>query len=200
MTRRAMRQHGLAALEFAIVLPLLLLIFMFTFDFASAINAQLVLSHLSREGATLAARSAFAPAQQILGSLAASASPLDLAQQGTLQLTRVVGINDGTGVRAVALEQTRWSGGLPPADSDPSIWRCGEGGLGPWDSNGRCAAALNADPGARTAAFDEALTEGQTIYVLEASYRFKAAFGLIDLSPNLRVPGLTSQLLAVSAL
>lgn len=47
--------RGAAAVEFALVLPLLLLIVFATIDFGRALNAQIVLTQAAREGVRLAA-------------------------------------------------------------------------------------------------------------------------------------------------
>jgi Flp pilus assembly protein TadG len=52
--RRTARDRGAAAVEFALVLPLLLLIVFGTIDFGRALNAQITLTQAAREGARLA--------------------------------------------------------------------------------------------------------------------------------------------------
>lgn len=49
------RDRGAAAVEFALVLPLLLLVIFGTIDFARALNAQITLTEAAREGARLEA-------------------------------------------------------------------------------------------------------------------------------------------------
>lgn len=52
---RSARDRGAAAVEFALVLPLLLLIVFGIIDFGRALNAQITLTEAAREGAYLAA-------------------------------------------------------------------------------------------------------------------------------------------------
>ncbi len=52
---RVARDRGAAAVEFALVLPLLLLIVFGIIDFGRALNAQITLTQAAREGARLAA-------------------------------------------------------------------------------------------------------------------------------------------------
>jgi Flp pilus assembly protein TadG len=52
---RGARDRGAAAVEFALVLPLLLLILFAIIDFGRALNAQITLTQAAREGARLAA-------------------------------------------------------------------------------------------------------------------------------------------------
>jgi Flp pilus assembly protein TadG len=49
------RERGAAAVEFALLLPVLLLIIFGTIDFGRAFNAQITLTQAAREGARLAA-------------------------------------------------------------------------------------------------------------------------------------------------
>jgi Flp pilus assembly protein TadG len=49
------RERGAAAVEFALLLPVLLLIIFGTIDFGRALNAQITLTQAAREGARLAA-------------------------------------------------------------------------------------------------------------------------------------------------
>jgi Flp pilus assembly protein TadG len=53
--RGILRDRGTAAVEFALVLPLLLFILFGIIDFGRALNAQIVLTQAAREGARLAA-------------------------------------------------------------------------------------------------------------------------------------------------
>lgn len=55
MTSRVRRQDGAAAVEFALVMPILLLLVMGTIDFARAYNAHISLSGGAREGARVLA-------------------------------------------------------------------------------------------------------------------------------------------------
>jgi len=52
---RAVGDRGAAAVEFALVLPLLLLVLFGIIDFGRALNAQITLTQAAREGARLAA-------------------------------------------------------------------------------------------------------------------------------------------------
>ncbi len=53
--RKAPRDRGAAAVEFALLLPLLLLLVFGIIDFGRALNAQITLTQAAREGARLAA-------------------------------------------------------------------------------------------------------------------------------------------------
>ncbi len=51
--RRHARDRGAAAVEFALLFPLLMLIVFGTIDFGRALNAQITLTQAAREGARL---------------------------------------------------------------------------------------------------------------------------------------------------
>lgn len=55
LRRRADRDRGAVAVEFALLLPLLLLLIFGLIDFGRALNAQVTLTQAAREGARLAA-------------------------------------------------------------------------------------------------------------------------------------------------
>ena len=70
------QQRGIAALEFALLLPLLVFLIMAVTDFARGLQASSVLINLSRESANLAARSKLQltdNSQAIMRAVAASA-------------------------------------------------------------------------------------------------------------------------------
>jgi len=55
LTRNAPRDRGAAAVEFALLLPMLLLLVFGIIDFGRALNAQITLTQAAREGARLEA-------------------------------------------------------------------------------------------------------------------------------------------------
>jgi hypothetical protein len=78
------RDRGAAAVEFALVLPVLLLILFAIIDFGRLLNAQITLSQAAREGARLGA----------LGVAPATVVSRTQAAMGTI--TPVVTVNTGT--------------------------------------------------------------------------------------------------------
>jgi len=66
------RDRGSVAVEFALLLPVLLLIIFGVIDFGRAINAQITLTQAAREGARLASLGAVNPAVQNRVTLAAT--------------------------------------------------------------------------------------------------------------------------------
>ena len=140
--RRRVRSKGAAAVETALLLPLLVLLALPVADLARALQARLILDAISREGASLAARGGLPlkdASQAIMDALAATAPPLDLRRDGMLVVSRIMGSAAGP----VVLDQYRWLGG--GHDAAVSVAGCAG-----WDAAGRCAqqsatVALEAD-------------------------------------------------------
>lgn len=92
---RPSADRGAAAVEFALVLPLLLLIVFATIDFGRALNAQIVLTQAAREGVRLAA---------LGGSQAAVVSRTQAAATGLSPVTVTInGCPPGAGPAADAV-------------------------------------------------------------------------------------------------
>ena len=90
------RDRGSVAVEFALLLPVLLLLIFGVIDFGRAINAQITLTQAAREGARLASLGAVNPAVQNRVTLAATGvSPV------TATVTSSCPTGAGTGVDAV---------------------------------------------------------------------------------------------------
>lgn len=107
----ALRQRGIAAVEFALLLPFLLFLLFGVIDGARALQANFIVVNLSREGANLVARGNTqleTNSQDILYALMASAPPLNVNQRGMVYITRVMGVKTSTGTRSVVLDQYRW--------------------------------------------------------------------------------------------
>ncbi len=164
------RQRGVALVEFALVAPVLILLMLGIFDYARAIQANNILVNMSREAGNLAARTTANP-QYIMNAVADTADPLDMADRGSLVITRVSGRADG---RADVVEQYRWNGG---AVRQSRIWS----GCGSW-SSGTCTVpyprpVINAPV---------RLSVGEMVYVVEAFYVYEALFGFaMPVDPNM---------------
>jgi Flp pilus assembly protein TadG len=86
---RHRRARGVALIEFAFVLPVLLMIGFATIDFGRLIQSRLILTNVSREGASIGSRDIQID-PSLAGLLIASASPLDIAgADGTFYITRI---------------------------------------------------------------------------------------------------------------
>jgi hypothetical protein len=162
-------------------------------DFARALQAQVILVNISREGASLAARTPLYTAPQIMSSLAATTPPLDMPGNGMIYITEVMGHreNDGS-IRNVVVAQFRCAapscGAYAPASS---VWTCGSWG----------GATCNVPSPAPTAnVMTGRLADGDLIYVVESFYRFDMFFGSRDLGFGIRTPQIGPDLAAMTVL
>lgn len=82
-------QRGVAILEFALVLPLLVILVLLTVDFGRLVQSRLIISNVSREGGSLASRQS-AVDTTLATLLTVSARPLDLSgPDGRIIITRI---------------------------------------------------------------------------------------------------------------
>jgi Flp pilus assembly protein TadG len=93
--RTAPRDHGAAAVEFALLLPLLLLLLFGLIDFGRALNAQITLTQAAREGARLDALGQ--PTATVVSGTQAAATGLT----GVGVVVTTCPANAGAGVNAV---------------------------------------------------------------------------------------------------
>ena len=86
---RGAGKRGVALIEFALILPVIIILAMATIDFGRLIQARLVVSNVSREGGSVASReTTINPG--LVGLLQASGRPLDMAgSDGRIYLTRI---------------------------------------------------------------------------------------------------------------
>lgn len=186
--RRRRRGAGLAAVEFALWLPILVLLVAGLIDIGRGVQANMILVNLSREGANLASRGKLQlseNAQVIIGQVATSGEPLDMNRRGMIYVTRVMGLGANGATRSIVLEQYRWddalnnrgyrvSGYAPPS----KIWSCGN-----WSSSGvagTCQVPTGANAPA-VALMSGELADGEVIYVVETFYKFDMLFSPFSL-------------------
>ncbi|MGB4547600.1 MAG: TadE family protein [Syntrophales bacterium] len=81
-------ERGVAALEFALIVPLLVVLAFAVVDFGRLFHARLIVTNVSREGGSLASRG-FKSGNDLIAMLQSSGSPLDLNADGRIYLTRV---------------------------------------------------------------------------------------------------------------
>lgn len=198
------RSRGLAAVEFALVLPILLLLVLAVYDFARTIQANMILVNVSREGANLSSRNSGYGYQQIFDSLAATTPPLDMPAEGMMYITKLMGHGEkGGAVRNIVVEQYRWVRGWNQSRYAPSsrVWNCGEGGRGNWAADGSCAglpAPGDASPSAR--AMQGRLADGDVVYAVETFYLNPSLFGGTQVGGSLAVPLIDRELYAITLL
>jgi Flp pilus assembly protein TadG len=197
------KQRGIAAIETAMLLPLLVAIALPVIDFARNLQAQMILINVSREGANLSSRASLTyPMQTIMSSLTATTPPLDMAANGMIYITEIVGNNDcdatGSNCTGVVIAQYRWTGG----NSYPAsrLWNCGSSGTS-WTTDG--TGSCNGLPGAGTGSPEVdllrgQLSNGQTAYAVETFYYQQPLIGSLNLGFGVSTPALAPNLYAMT--
>ncbi|SDF94314.1 MULTISPECIES: TadE/TadG family type IV pilus assembly protein [unclassified Duganella] len=179
---RRSRGRGLAAVEFALLLPVLLVLMIGLVDVARALQAQMILVNLSREAANLSSRGKLQlseNAQTIIGQVAASAPPLDMNKLGMIYVTRIMGSTSGGTTRSIVLEQYRWddpsnnrgyrASGYAPLSK---VWTCSNWASG---TAGTCLVPTGSTAPV-VSMMSGQLLDGEVIYVVEAYYKFNMLF------------------------
>jgi Flp pilus assembly protein TadG len=170
------RQHGLAAVEFALLLPILLMLLFGMIDAARALQANIIITNISREGANLVARGNTpldTGSQDIIYALMASAPPLNVNQQGMVYITRVMGVVRNGITSSVVLDQYRWDDaarglGFAANAYKPisKVYNCTA-----WSSGGKCTGfSSSSRPGVDI--MKGKLDDGEVVHVVETFYRY----------------------------
>ena len=167
--------RGIAAVEFAIVLPLLALLLFMVVDLSRAIQAKIILLNISREGANLASRATSdlsGSSQTIMNALAASTPPLDMNKRGMIYITKIMGYTAKSGLRNIVLEQYRWDAGAKVSGYLPAsqVWQCGS-----WN-NGTCTGIAKDEYAPAVSLMQSQLADGELIYAVETFYNFDMLF------------------------
>lgn len=107
--------RGSAAVEFAFILPLLVVLIFAIIDFGRLVHARLVVTNVSREAANLASRYRDVEIQQeaddLLFLLSSSGTPLSLDQNGRIIITKIsAGTSSENAVPVISVQRSR--GGL----------------------------------------------------------------------------------------
>ncbi|GAB2880764.1 hypothetical protein GCM10027046_06130 [Uliginosibacterium flavum] len=188
---RLCRNRGVAAVEFALVLPFLLLMSLAVVDFSRFIQAQLIITNVSREGANMSSR--FTPVgdaenvakgfQAILDGLAASMPPLKMSDFGMIYITEVTALanNNNNAVTNTVTNQFYWLKGWSGSPNS-AIWSCGQ-----WKADGSCDMGTST-PTANLMAGE--LNAGDQIYAVEVFYNLPSLFGGLQITTNIRVPNI----------
>lgn len=188
--RSRRRSRGIAAVELALVLPVLMLLLFMVADLSRGIQAKIILLNISREGANLSSRSTsdlVGSSQGIMDALAASTPPLDMNKRGMIYITKLMGPVTA-GQPNLVLEQYRWYAGVKSSGYQPAsqVWNCGS-----WN-NGTCTVPKGNNTPTATLMQNQ-LADGELIYVVETFYNFDMLFGALTfgstttptLGPNL---------------
>lgn len=81
-------ENGVAAVEFALLLPLMIITLLAIIDFGMLFDARFVITNLAREGGSLASRDLESPAT-LITLLQTGASPLDLQTSGKIYIWKI---------------------------------------------------------------------------------------------------------------
>jgi hypothetical protein len=110
-------QKGIAAVEFALILPLMIIMAFVIIDFGGLIEARLIVANLAREGGSLASRDVL-PASSLITMLQDGASPLNLATSGRIYVWSInAGTSPGSPNPYIDLTASANSGGLSVAST-----------------------------------------------------------------------------------
>jgi len=192
-TRRR-RAAGVAAVELALLLPMLVLMLFCLVDIARALESDLVLINLSRETANITARSSTVNPQTVMSAVSAAAPPLDMNHKGMIYVTELMGVQVGSSTpavtRTVVIAQYRWDDatnnvGYRVSNYAPSskIWSCSS-----WSSaDGSCTSIPVVASAPSSSLMSGQLAVGQIIYVAESYYQFSMLFGTFKIG-NLSMP------------
>jgi hypothetical protein len=196
MNRTHRSQSGGAAIEFLLCLPLLLLLAFPVVDLARVIQANIILTNISREGANLSTRTAGSE-QTIMESLAATALPLDMRKYGAIHITKVLANRANGATRNVVIAQHRWvKGSYVPSNG---VWTCGAGGSH-WNAAGKCVGLPPVAAAPEIKVMQGKLQDGDVVYLVEAFYRFPLLFSGMDFGSGFVLPSFNPNLYAFTIL
>jgi len=103
-------ETGIAAVELALILPLLLILVFGIIDFGRLIQASLIVTNVSREGGSMASRG-FKSGVDLLSLLQSSGTPLDLDGLGKIYVSRIKAGTSGAAANP-SIDQQLSKGGL----------------------------------------------------------------------------------------
>lgn len=167
-------------MEFAMILPFLVVLLIMAVDLTRGIQAEIILLNISREGANLASRATSdlsGSSQTIMNALAATAPPLDMNKRGMIYITKLMGPAKA-GLPNIVLEQYRWNTGIKSSGYQPAskVWNCGG-----WDGNGTCASITKGATAPTASLMQNQLADGELIYAVETFYKFDMIFGTLQI-------------------
>lgn len=185
--KRKKNSRGLAAVEFAVILPMLLLLSLPILDLARIIQFDMILTNMSREAANLASRTQDEP-WDIMNTVAATAPPLQMQTSGIIYISKIIG--NGPGKSNVILEQYKWTGGF---NQSSKVWaNCSS-----WasDGTGKCSSIPSAGFSINDAMANQ-LADGEVIYVVESFYRTNILFNSMNFGFGITTPQFNPDLYA----
>ncbi|CAB3749933.1 TadE family protein [Paraburkholderia humisilvae] len=198
------RARGAAAIEMALLLPILVAVALPVVDFARNMQAQMILINVSREGANLASRASLTfPMQTIMSSLTMTTPPLNMTAHGMIYITQIIGNNNcdvnNNNCTGVVVAQYRWTSGNDTSASS-KLWNCGSSGTS-WATDGTGSCAGLPSPGKtspQVSLLQGQLSNGQIAYAVEAFYVQQPLIGGLNLGSILKTPALSPNLYAMT--
>ncbi len=166
--RHSRFQKGAAAVEMALILPLLLVVVFGLFEFSRGILANNTITSMSREGANLYSRTGTPPGD-IMSALSGTASQVNMVDNGIIYMTRI----QQTGGKPQVLEQFRWIDSALVDPPSSGVWLCA--GSSDWDGE-QCDIGPALPSATRTATLDMTLNDGEEIVAVEVFYVYRPAF------------------------
>lgn len=197
------KQRGVAAIETALLLPLLVAIALPVVDFARNMQAQMILINVSREGANLASRaSSTFSMQTIMNSLSATTPPLNMPANGAIIITEIMGNNNcdanQNNCTGIVVAQYRWNNGNYPSPSS-RLWNCGGSTQWATDGSGSCSGLPSAGvTSPQVALLQGQLYSGQFAYAVETFYYQPPLIGALNLGNGISTPALSPNLYAMA--
>ncbi len=178
--RRIHRDIGVALVEMALLLPLLVLVVVGVYELSRGILANNVISSVSREGANLYSRTN-TPPEDIMNALAQTTSQLDMVNNGIIYMTRI----QETDGNPQVIEQFQWvDSALAGGPPNSQVWGCSN-----WNG-GNCTMTGDLDDPGRTATPGITLDPGEQVVAVEVYYIYHPLFSLL-LKNNLRLYSVT---------
>jgi hypothetical protein len=181
-------------LELALLLPILIFLALMVADFARALQAQLVLINITREGASIASRLPGYAMPTLMDSLGLTvpSPPMDMATRGMIYVTEVTAA-DNSGLNYQVTAQTRWTRGSAHAFASKTGFTCGT-----WRADGTCNLPSTLPVVTLYGLAGDPLRSGQSVYVAEAFYDFNMLFGLKDFGFGMVTPRIGPDLAAMT--
>ncbi|WBS04879.1 pilus assembly protein [Pseudoduganella sp. SL102] len=173
--RYATRQRGIAAVEFALILPILLMLLFGMIDAGRALQANIIMVNIGREGANMVARGNTpleTGSQDIIYLLMASAPPLDVNKRGMVYITRVMGVTSGGVSRSVVLDQYRWDDAARGLGYRFSKYEPASKVYGCTAWNAAACTSISSKTRPATTIMSGKLADGEVVHVVETFYDF----------------------------
>lgn len=160
--RKAM--SGISTIEFALMLPILLMLVIGVVDLSRALQCNNIISNMSREGANLASRTLLKPST-IISVMSSTASPLDMINHGVMYVSKIKGVDGGnnTVVSVIDMQQrSQVSEGNTKILS--RLWACSN-----WATS---TCIIPSEISRKTITLPFALALGSEIYYVEIGYEY----------------------------